>query len=175
MYHIPYYYRKGDIITKTPLKKPTPDLFNRFSEHIKGNDLFTPYKVVACGSLIQGYEQAKDIDIMLYGELDDDRRIYDCLNEITSFGVTTLNVRTDTFFVDDISYLSRVPKQSTSVKYDVLLGYSFELEIINNDIITLRDFNKEGKVGLLTRAHFIQPSIKSLERGYEPDKHFFLN
>jgi hypothetical protein len=175
MSYIPYYYRKGDITTRTPLKQSTPDLFNRFSEHIKGNDLFTPYKVIACGSLIQGYQHAKDIDMMLYGELDDDRRIYECLNEIMSFGINTLNVRTDTFFVEDISYLSRTPKHSTSVKYDVYLGYSFEIEIIENKITTLRDFNKEGKVGLLTRAHFIQPSIKSVERGYLPDKHFILN
>ena len=173
MRQYPYYYSKGNVSTLTPLRQATPSMFDEVRTFISTQDI--PYKVVACGSLIQGKESANDLDLMLYGKLDNPTKIYECLNIITDFGLNSLHVNTDIFFVEDISYLSRTPDNRTSIRYDVYLGYSIELEMIDGKITKFRDYNRLGKVGLLTKAQFTQPSLKSVERGYDANRHFFLN
>lgn len=168
-----YYYAKGNVSTLKPLRQPTKSMYDDVSGFVKTLNL--PYKVVACGSLVQNVSEPKDMDLMLYGQLDNTTKIYEALNLITDFGLTQLQVNTDIFFVEDISYLYLSPNRSTSTTHELYLGYSVELEMVDGVITKFRDYNKLGKVGLLTKATFIQPSRKSVERGYDANRHFFLN
>lgn len=169
-----YYYRKGDVMTLEPLFLPKRSDYTIVSERVKDNPLFDGYSVIACGSMVQDVEQPKDMDLMLVGDLTNTTRIYEMLNYLTHIGINEIKVPTDALFIEDITYLSIHPKRQTSKVYDVYTCYNFELEIVKGEITKFRDFDKNERVGLLTKHQFHQPSIKALERGYLPNKYFYL-
>ena len=147
---------------------PNESVFQTILSCVDGTETAVP------GSMVQDVEQPKDMDLMLVGELTNTSRIYEMLNYLTHIGVNEIKVPTDALFIEDITYLSIHPKRQTIKVYDVYTCYNFELEIVKGEITKFRDFNKNDRVGLLTKHQFHQPSIKALERGYLPNKHFYL-
>lgn len=175
MRDIKYFYQKGQITSSNRLSPPNPSTPMELREKLlemKGFDgYFKDYTIYLTGSLVVGYENPKDMDIMVTGKLGDTYKVYELLNIISSISITSLQTFTDVFYVRDISFLDLDPKTSPEVKYECLTGYSMELEIVDNQITRFRDFSQLEKVGLLTKHTLTYPSEKQIQRGYEGKKY----
>lgn len=175
MRDIKYFYQKGQITSSNRLSPPNPSTPMELKEkllEIKGfNGYFKDYTIYLVGSMAVGYDNPKDMDIIVTGELGDTYKVYELMSIISSVGITLLQTFTDVFYTQDITILDLDPKTSPEVKYECLTGYSMELEIVDNQITRFRDFSSYEKVGLLTRHTLTYPSEKQIQRGYEGKKY----
>ena len=170
MKKIPYFYRKGQITSFKRLSNPKVITISRLKEKVQDNPLFEGYQVFVAGSLAVGYENPKDIDIIVTGPYDN-YKVYEVLNELLRIGINELETFTDVFYIESIEVLDLPYFIPYNVFYDAYTPYNLEFEVVDNNVTMLRDFSKLDNEGLLVKHSLKYPSDKQLDRGYDGKKY----
>ena len=172
---IPYFYQKGQITSSKRLSRSnhhTPTLLREKLLEIKDfEERFKDYDIYYAGSLAVGYGNPKDIDVLVTGSFENNYEIFELMNIISNVGINLLQTFTDVFFIKDISILDLTVIRGYTTEYECYTNYSIELEIVDNEITTFRDFSNYEKVGLLTKHTLLYPSKKQIDRGYVGKKY----
>jgi len=160
----PYYFRKGKIRTFKRLSTPNLSHISALSEKVSKIPQLKDFKVYVGGSLAQGREDAKDLDIFFTGDWKPESICWvgDRLLEI---GLVELGVFTDVFYITSTAPLRINPLLQTDLTFKVYTTYNFEIELNQGSVIKFRDYDFDSVDGLFCST-MKQQHEKAIERGY---------
>ncbi len=157
-------YQIGDVITYTRWIRPTKDCVIAFIEELRATtDIFRTYEVFFVGSIVYDWQKARDIDIILTGNLNT-AHLENSLNRMYDLALNKYQLFIDARWLNDrpIELTDTThPKTYTKIK----LGY---VKVTENNTVTEYDSRiLEGHTRLsqyLVSHQYVYPYPKALDK-----------
>ena len=156
---IKYSFRRDDIVTTEPFRKPTYDDLKRVVFFMSKYEEFKEYEIFVSGGLLES-ETTKDIDIDICGLRTSKNDLKSFMKDVYRYGVEELNILIDLGYYETTEY--QVGSKPRWV--DVGLWYQNEIEIVEDEIVHF--YTYRHKKDDLYKVTVQRPSNKALNKRY---------